>query len=104
MAKWSGKIGFAEQFEDKPGSWKERIVERQYKGDLQQNFIRNQAINQVLDDLNITNKISIVADLHASNNIPMMRYVTYKGAMWKITNVEIMPPRLILSVGGLYNG
>lgn len=104
MAKWSGKIGFAEQSEPVPGRWEESIKERSYKGDLLQNFIRNQAANQVLDDLNITNKISIVADLHASQNIPMMRYVTYKGAKWKITNVEVVPPRLILSVGGLYNG
>ena len=104
MAKWSGKIGFAEQTEGAPGVWEETIVERSYKGDLLQNFIRNQVANQVLDDLNITNKISIVADLHASQNIPMMRYVTYKGAKWKITSVEAVPPRLILSVGGLYNG
>lgn len=104
MAKWSGKIGFAEQTVTRPGVWSETVVERSYKGDLIQNLIRNQAANQVLDDLNITNKISIVADLHASQNIPMMRYVTYKGAKWKITSVESVPPRLILSVGGLYNG
>ena len=104
MAKWSGKIGFAEQTETRPGVWGETIKEKSYKGDLLQVFIRNQAANQVLDDLNITNRISIVADLHANQNIPMMRYVTYKGAKWEISSVEIATPRLILSVGGLYNG
>lgn len=104
MAKWSGKIGFAEQTETRPGVWTETIKEKSYKGDLLQMLIRNQAANKVLDDLNITNRISIVADLHANQNIPMMRYVTYEGAKWEIASVEIASPRLILSVGGLYNG
>lgn len=104
MAKWSGKIGFAEQVETRPGVYKEVIKERSYKGDLLQTSIRNQPTDQVLDNLTITNRISIVADLHASQNLPMMRYVTYKGARWRISNLEGVHPRIILSLGGVYNG
>jgi hypothetical protein len=32
-----------------------------------------------------------------------MLYVEFMGTKWKITNVEVQYPRLILSVGGVYN-
>lgn len=104
MAKWSGVIGFAEQVETRPGVYEEVIKERSYKGDLLQTSIRNQTTDQVLKHLAITNRISIVADLHASQNLPMMRYATYMGARWEIANFEGVPPRIILSLGGVYNG
>lgn len=104
MAKWSGKIGFANHVDAGNDVWTEEIEERSYKGDLLQNFIRNQPANQLNDDLTITNKISIVADPYADQNFPMMRYATIKGVKWKITNVEVLRPRLILTVGGVYNG
>lgn len=104
MSKWSGKIGFAEQKETSPGVWTEVIKERSYKGDLLLTSFRNQSGDQVLDHLTITNRISIVADLHANQNLPMMRYATYKGSRWEITSVEGVYPRIILSLGGVYNG
>lgn len=104
MAKWSGKIGFATQTDGGNDVWTEDIEERSYKGDLLQNFIRNQPADKLNDDLTITNKISIVADPYADLNFPMMRYATIKGVKWKITNVEVLRPRLILTIGGVYNG
>ena len=32
-----------------------------------------------------------------------MRYVEFMGAKWKISSVEVQYPRLILTVGGVYN-
>lgn len=104
MAKWSGKIGFANHANDGNDVWTEDIEERSYKGDLLQSSIRNQPADQLNDNLTITNKISIVADPYADQNFPMMRYATIKGVKWKITNVEVLRPRLILTVGGVYNG
>ncbi len=104
MAKWSGQIGFAEQVEIRPGVYGEVIKERSYKGDLLHVSIRNQSGDQVLPHLALTNRISIVADLHANQNLSMMRYATYKGARWEITSIESAHPRLILSLGGVYNG
>lgn len=56
------------------------------------------------DDINIANEISIVADPFARKNFHKMRYVAYMGAKWKISKVEVGYPRLILTIGGLYNG
>lgn len=103
MAKFFGAIGYAETVEVRPGIWEEQIVERVYYGDLKRESRRLQPTGQVIDNLNIANEISIVADPFAYEHFHTMRYVTLHGAKWKVTNVEVNSPRLILSVGGVYN-
>lgn len=104
MARFSGKIGFAIQNETKPGVWTESIKERQYYGDVIRNARRLQTSGNVNDDIEISNRISIIADAYAYENFHAMRYVMYMGSKWKVTEVEVERPRLILSLGGLYNG
>ena len=104
MAKFYGKIGYANTVETKPGVYEEQIVERSYYGDLIRNTRRLQSADQVNDDINISNEISIVADPYATNNFHTMRYVVFMGTKWKISNVEVSYPRLILTLGGVYNG
>lgn len=104
MAKFYGTIGFAETVETAPGVWTENIVDYNYFGDIIRNARRIQSSDQLNDDINISNEISIVADPYANQNFHSMRYVKFMGAKWKITNVEVRYPRLILTVGGVYNG
>lgn len=104
MAKWFGKIGYAVTSETRPGIWEEVIVERKYYGDMTRNSRRLQSASQVNDDININNELSIISDPYAMNSFHAMRYAEFMGTKWKITNVEVQYPRLILSLGGLYNG
>ena len=104
MAKFYGKIGFADTVETAPGVWTENIIDYNYFGDIIRNARRLQSSDQLNDDINISNEISIVADPYANQNFHSMRYVEFMGAKWKITNVEVRYPRLILTVGGVYNG
>lgn len=104
MAKWYGTIGFAKTVEVKPGIWAEQIVEEKYSGDLLSNFRKLQGSGEVNDDVNIANKISIIANPFAVNNFHAMRYAIYMGTKWTVTDVEVLHPRLILTLGGLYNG
>lgn len=104
MAKFCGVIGFAVTEETRPGIYEEKITERNYVGDLNRNSRRLQTGSQVNDDINISNQVSIVADPYASQNFHTMRYATYLGTKWKITNVEVQYPRLILELGGVWNG
>ena len=103
MAKFHGLIGYAETVETVPGVWKEQITEREYDGDFIRNTRKLQPSDQLNDNINVANEISIVADPFAINNIFSMRYVEFMGAKWKISSVEVRYPRLILTVGGLYN-
>lgn len=104
MAKFYGPVGYAETVETSPGVWQEQITERMYYGDLTRNTHRFQSSATLNDDINVANEISIVADPFANANFHLMRYVEFMGAKWKITNVEAQYPRLILTVGGVYNG
>lgn len=105
MAKFFGKIGFIETSETRPGVWTEQVVEREYYGDLLRNSKRwSASSNSINDNLNISNQISIVADPYAVNNFHSMKYVKYMDACWKISDVEVEYPRLVLTAGGVYNG
>lgn len=104
MAKWYGKIGFCVTEETEPGIWEEKITERDYYGDLLSNFRKLQNSGSVNDNINIANKISIISDPFADQNFFSMKYAEFMGAKWKITDVEVQYPRLILTLGGVYNG
>lgn len=103
MAKFYGAIGYAVTVETSPGVWDERITERTYYGDLIRDTRRLQSSETLNDNINIANEISIVADPFANENFYSMRYVVFRGAKWKISNVEVQYPRLILTIGGVYN-
>lgn len=103
MAKWYGKIGYAETVETEPGLWEEQIVEHPYFGDLNSNRWKRQASGGVNDDINLANEISILADPFAVQNCSKMVYADVMGTKWKISEVEIQYPRLILTVGGVWN-
>ena len=103
MAKFFGKIGYAKTVETAPGVWKEQITERKYYGDMTRNTRRLQSTDQLNDNINISNELSIVADPFANENFHSMRYVEYMGAKWKISDVEVQYPRLRLTIGGVYN-
>ena len=104
MAKFCGIIGYEITVETEPGVYEETIVENQYYGDIIRNTRRLKEGNKVNDDIVISNQVSIIADPFANNNFHAMRYIEFMGAKWKITEVEVQYPRLILSIGGLYNG
>ena len=104
MAKFCGVVGFAITKETKPGIWSNVITEREYYGDVLSNARRLQTIDQLNDDINVSNRISIVADAFANENFHSMRFVEYMGTVWKVSNVEVQRPRLILTLGGVYNG
>lgn len=104
MAKWYGVIGYADTVEVEPGIWEEQVTERPYYGELIRNTRRLQTTDKVNDDLTISNQISIVSDPYAINNFHAMKYAVLWGTKWKITSVEVQYPRLILEVGGVYNG
>jgi hypothetical protein len=105
MSKWYGIIGYAEHVETTPGDWDEIITERSYFGDVYKNARMLQTTNVgTNDNVNVSTQISIVADPYSLNKFHTMRYAEFMGNKWKITNVDVQYPRLVLTIGGLYNG
>lgn len=104
MAKFYGRVGYVEVKETAPGVWEETPTERYYYGDVLRNTRRWETSEHLNDNLNINNSISIVADPYAYQHFFAMRYIRWMDSVWKITNVEVQRPRLILTIGGVYNG
>ena len=103
MPKWYGKIGYGVTEETSPGVWTEEIVERQYYGDIIRNLRRLETSDQVNDNVSVSNEISIVSDPYAFENFHSIRWVEFMRSKWKVTSVEVQYPRLLLSLGGVYN-
>ena len=104
MAKFYGPVGYVVDTETGLDIHTNKPVERLYRGDLVKNNRRLDKGEGVNDDVTIGNRISIVADAYAYEHIFEMRYVKWMGVCWKISNVDVERPRLILSLGGVYNG
>ena len=103
MAKFYGDIGYATHVETAPGVWEDSIVTRKYFGDLVRNMKQNQGGDTLNDNLMVSNEISILADPFAYENFHFMRYVEFMGTKWKVSSVEVLYPRLRLTIGGVYN-
>lgn len=104
MAKFYGKIGYGESVETAPGVWQDVIVERDYYGDVLRNTRRLENGEHLNSDLTVSNSISIMADAYANEHFFNLKYIRWMGSVWTVSNVEVLPPRLLLQVGGVYNG
>ena len=102
--KYFGNIGYGVTEETRPGVSLPTITEREYYGDIVRNTRRLENGGKVVDDLNINMTLSIVADPFAYQNFHQIKYADYMGSKWKVSSVEVQYPRLILTLGGVYNG
>lgn len=105
MAKWHGMVGYAETKETAPGVWRPGITEREYHGDVYEFSSRwSASSDSTNDNLNISNQISILADTFAYQNFRSLKYVEFMGSNWEISLAKVQGPRIILTMGGVYNG
>lgn len=102
--RFFGEVGFVDTKETEPGIWTTDVSERQYYGDVIQNNRRWSSGENVNDNLVLNNQISIVSDDYLVSNFPAIRYVRWMGAEWKVTNATINRPRIVLTLGEVYNG
>lgn len=104
MAKFYGEIGYGETVETRSGIAEDEIIERKYSGDVLRNSRRSSEGEKVNDDLSVGNSISILADAYLNENFHNMKYVKWMGTRWKPANIDVEHPRLIIRLGGVYNG
>lgn len=103
MAKFHGIVGYAELVETAKGVWTEQITQKNASGDILRNTTRVQATSAINDNVIINNMISIVSNPYATEHMFSIRYVEWMGVKWKVTNIEVQSPRILLTLGGVYN-
>jgi len=107
VARFRGAVGYADGTVETPsgsGIWVEQIVEFQYTGDVVRNNRKLEEAEKVNLDISVGNSISIVADAYANEHFFAIRYVQWSGTLWTVVNVDVQSPRLLLRLGGVYNG
>ena len=106
MAKYSGMLGYVMPAkEDPPGIWKpSAVVEKLGRGDLFGQTINNEDVGGLSDGITINNQLSIIMDPFVNKNLESLKYVILYGTRWEIKSMTINRPRVILTLGGVYNG
>jgi len=106
MARFFGEVGYGESVETPvdSGVWVDVITEFQYQGDVIRNTKNLEQGERVNPDITVSNSISVVADEYAFLHFFKIKYVRWAGVLWTVTSVEVRSPRLILSLGSVYNG
>jgi hypothetical protein len=106
MARFFGEVGYAESVETPvaSGIWKDIITEYSYFGDVIRNARKLDSGEKLNNDISVGNSISIVVDQYAIEHFFKIRYIRWAGVLWTVTSVEVQSPRLILSLGSVYNG
>lgn len=110
MARFSGSIGFiTDETEENPGYYGPKIVEKNYKGSLMENSVRRSDSSEGTNDtLTLSTKVSIVADAYLLERLYGIKYVTFRtpkmGGRWCVTDIKPVDRRIILTIGGVYNG
>lgn len=103
--RFFGEVGFSEgTVETEPGIWEERIVETQLFGEVVQHVTQIRNGDVINSDISVSSSIRVVADAYANDHISAVRYVKWAGTRWEVTEVVPQSPRLLLRLGGVYNG
>lgn len=104
MAKFHNYVGYVKTEETRPGVWEPVITEKKYFGDFNRFSKHWSNGTKVNSDLSIRAEVSIVADPYLISNMHTIRYVVIDGTPWEVSSIEPNHPRLILNLGGVYNG
>ena len=104
MARFSGLIGYVTQEESVPGVWSSVERTRKMKG----NVIRQTASvvtgEGVNDNVSLNHRVSLIGDAYAFDNYFNIKWVKMDTKRWKVTSIEVERPRIIVSLGGIWNG
>ena len=104
MAKFCGYIGFIKNATLRPGVIRNVAIEKLYRGEIRGMSYQWESNGRVNDDVDLDNTLSIVADSYITENLYAIRYVKIKDTAWRVTRIKEQYPRLILTIGGIYNG
>lgn len=104
MAKFSGTVGFATTTETSPGVHTEVINEVAYTGDLLKASRRYSSSDGVNDNVVTNNRVSFLGDTFAIENMSLIRFVRIRGIPWSVKSLDYEYPRIIVSLGEVYNG
>lgn len=104
MAKFAGSVGYVTQVESKPGVWSPVETLKRMKGDIIRQSSSSQNGDKVNSDVTLNHRVSLLGDAYAFDNYLNLAWIQLNGHKWKVSSVELQRPRVIATLGGLWNG
>lgn len=104
MAKYAGNVCYVTEVESPPGVWrKEETVVRMY-GDILRTASVFQGAERINKNITLQNRISLLANSIGMSNFYNIQWIEYLGTKWEVTLIDIVSPRIIVTLGGIWNG
>lgn len=63
----------------------------------------NRSVEGTVTNVALQNRISIVMDSRIEKHIFNIRWATFEGVKFAVTSIEVKRPRIVLTLGGVYN-
>lgn len=104
MSKFYGNIGFVKVEETSADVYESFETVVPYIGDITRNQRRWTNGESVNENLEVSNEISIVLDDFLQENMGFLKWVEFLGSKWKVNSITLKYPRIVLTLGGVYNG
>jgi hypothetical protein len=104
MPKVVAYIGLVSASETAPGVYTNVASEIEIRGDFIQSRQRWNEPTEINQDVKLEHRISFVASQSVTQQIQNIRYVKIADVKWSVTTITTQPPRLVLALGGVYNG
>lgn len=105
MPKYKGIVGYITEVETSTDIYESVPVEKERILTLEKNSSTWNGSEKVNYDVSLSNRLSFIADPFARTNYQSIRYIIYNGAAWDVLSIDISnPPRIFLTIGGIYNG
>lgn len=103
MARYSGLVGYVTQEETVPGVWSPVENPRTMKGEIIRQSSTNPDHGKINSDISLNHRVSLWGDAYAFDSYYAIKWIQIDGRKWEVTSVEIKRPRIIVTVGGLWN-
>lgn len=104
MTKYAGMVGFSSQVETSPGVWTDKPTERKMKGDVIRANATSKSGDKINDDVSLNHRISLVGASVPTQEYYNIKYVELDGFKWEVSSIEVQRPRIIVTLGGMWNG
>ena len=94
--KFSGEAGFRlKDVEVEPDVFEPKLVSKIIKGGCRSDrYGRQNGDKSTIDNITITNQLSIVANQFLMKHIANLLYVKFQGVKWKVVSYNIKAPRI----------
>ena len=105
--RFHGYLGYeGPSVEDPPdsGIYKASVVERVHTGVIVKHRRNQDNATSINGVMSVNNDISIVGDPYALEHLHNLKYIRWNNVCWTVTSVETDTPRIIVSIGEVYNG